>query len=77
MWKSSRGNRLERDYACLGPRWTPQNRVSEVGAQGESLALHGPNRDEEVQAGFGRSAIVWNTVPAVSPLNLCSSRMSP
>lgn len=30
-----------------------------------------PNRDEEVQAEFGRSDIVWNTVPASSqPLPL-------
>lgn len=40
--------------AVLGG-WTPENRDSEVGAQGKALALHGPRRDWEVQAGF-----VWS-----------------
>ena len=40
-------------HDCL--RWTPENRDSEVGAQGKYLALHGPRRAGEVQAGF-----VWS-----------------
>lgn len=43
-------------HDCL--RWTPENRDSEVGAQGKSLALHGPRGAGEVQAGFVFPAVL-------------------
>lgn len=73
-------SRIRETPACgraawgTGWRGTPQHRDSEVGAQEESLALHGPEMRRCRQSLGG---VVQCGARSLHPLSWCHSRMSP